>query len=112
MCDEWKNNPKSFFEWALTNGYEEHLTLDRIDNDKGYYPDNCRWATKTEQNNNLSSNINAEINGKIQTLSQWATETGISYQTIYKRYKRGKRGEILIANAPKCNPLHSITTND
>lgn len=112
VCDEWKNSSKAFFEWALANGYEEHLTLDRVDNDKGYYPDNCRWATKTEQNNNRCCNTIVEINSKAQTLAQWATETGISYQTIHKRYKRGKRGENLIADVQERKPKYSITTND
>ena len=47
ICDEWIHNPKSFIEWALNNGYEEGLELDREDNNKGYSPENCRWATKS-----------------------------------------------------------------
>ena len=49
VCDEWKNSFEAFRSWALENGYEDTLTLDREDNDKGYYPDNCRWATSKEQ---------------------------------------------------------------
>ena len=52
VCEEWENSFESFRDWALGNGYKDNLTLDRIDNDKGYSPDNCRWVTKAEQNKN------------------------------------------------------------
>lgn len=52
VCDEWKNDYSAFKEWALENGYREGLTIDRINNDMGYSPDNCRWATVNEQNKN------------------------------------------------------------
>lgn len=52
VCDEWKNNFVAFYEWAMENGYNDNLTLDRIDCDGNYEPANCRWATVTEQNRN------------------------------------------------------------
>ena len=52
VCKEWAEDRGSFFTWAINNGYEEGLSIDRIDNDKGYYPDNCRWTTRSEQNIN------------------------------------------------------------
>jgi hypothetical protein len=96
ICDEWRNDFQAFYDWAMANGYRDGLTIDRINNDEGYSPDNCRWATSVCQQNNKSSNIIAEVNGKKQTIAQWAKETGILYQTLYRRYTRGDRGAELI----------------
>jgi hypothetical protein len=54
VCDDWLNNSSSFYSWALSHGYNDNLTLDRIDNDKGYYPENCRWSDKNIQSQNSS----------------------------------------------------------
>lgn len=52
LCEDWKDDFVSFRDWALSNGYAEGLSIDRVNNDKGYYPDNCRWATNTIQSRN------------------------------------------------------------
>jgi hypothetical protein len=54
VCDEWLNDFMAFYDWAMANGYDDSLTLDRIDSTKGYSPDNCRWATYSEQNGHLA----------------------------------------------------------
>lgn len=74
VCDEWKDNFDSFRLWAVTNGYSDELSIDRIDFDGNYCPENCRWATTTEQNNNKSNNAYFTENGKTQTLAEWCKE--------------------------------------
>lgn len=85
MCNEWKNDFQSFYDWAMGCGYEEHLTIDRIDNDKGYFPDNCRWVDIEVQNNNKRNNIQIEYKGKVQTLAQWSKEVGIDVDVLWHR---------------------------
>jgi hypothetical protein len=52
VCDEWKNDFRLFYDWAMNNGYQENLSIDRVDNDGDYEPHNCRWSTTKEQNQN------------------------------------------------------------
>ena len=82
VCNEWMNDFQAFYDWAMANGYEEDLTIERIDGTKGYSPDNCKWATRTEQMNNVRYNRHLTYNGKTQTVAQWSRETGICYQTL------------------------------
>jgi len=88
VCNEWKNDYASFREWAFANGYDDHLTIDRIDNDGNYDPSNCRWVTMKVQMNNKSSCHYLEYNGKTQTISEWAREIGISRSVLSQRINR------------------------
>ena len=92
VCSEWVDNPQSFFTWALSNGYEEGLTLDRINTNGDYEPDNCRWVTRTEQMRNIRNNIRCDYKGENLTLAEIAERTNIKYMTLYHRYR--KTGDI------------------
>lgn len=89
ICDSWKDSYEAFREWAYMNGYKQGLSIDRIDNDSGYSPDNCRWTTPITQQNNRRSNINITYQSQTRTLSEWARLRNINYQTLYRRYKCG-----------------------
>jgi len=89
ICREWKNNFKAFYEWSGENAYNKNLLIDRIDNDKGYSPSNCRWVTNIENCNNSRVNRPITYNGKTQTLREWSWETGIKYKTIRSRINMG-----------------------
>ena len=64
VCDEWRADFQAFYDWAMANGYEDGLSIDRIDNDRGYSPDNCRWATPEQQANNTRSVRFIEFSGR------------------------------------------------
>lgn len=89
VCEEWKNDSSAFINWALANGYQIGLEIDRINNDGPYSPDNCRWATRREQTNNHRRNHFIEHNGKRLTLSQWDRELGWPESTVANRISGG-----------------------
>ena len=89
VCKEWKDDFMSFYNWANKNGYKKDLTIDRIDNNGNYTPDNCRWATRKEQNINKRNTRYIIFNGKEMLIQDWAKETGIKRTTIIERLKRG-----------------------
>lgn len=88
--DQLWQNFQPFMKWALENGYSEEMELDRIDNDKNYSPENCRWITHKEQCRNRRSNHRVRLDGKEMLLTDAAKEVGKSYAAIIYRLKRGK----------------------
>lgn len=89
LCDEWMNNRASFFDWAYRTGYHPGLSIDRIDNNKGYSPENCHWVPTITQNRNTRRNILVNINGETKSLSAWVAKTNIKYATVLARISRG-----------------------
>lgn len=98
VCDEWLHNYVAFRDWALSNGYTDGLTIDRIDVNGNYCPENCRWVTKADQMKNTSTNRFLTYNGETHTLSDWARIAGISAPTLNKRLKRGWSLEKTLTN--------------
>ena len=88
VCDEWKDNFMSFYNWSMANGYTDDLTLDRIDNNKGYSPENCKYATRQEQANNRRSNHFLTYNNETHSLSDWSRIMGIKYSALLNRIRR------------------------
>ena len=86
VCDDWANDYMSFHRWSMENEYNDELTLDRIDNSRGYEPDNCRWVSYEVQENNRTNNVIVNCNGKKMTVAQAARETGLSWTMAKKIY--------------------------
>lgn len=88
VCSEWIDY-HNFHDWALDNGYKDNLTIERKNVDGNYEPENCKWATMKEQENNRTNNHLITFIGKTQTLQQWSEETGIARETLSSRIRRG-----------------------
>lgn len=78
ICDEWLLDPNAFDKWAFTNGYQSGLTIDRIDVNGDYTPDNCQWISVVEQNRNKTTTIYIDYQGERRTLSSVLHEKGIA----------------------------------
>lgn len=87
MCDSWKNSFEAFYEDVskLPNFRKDGYSINRIDNDGNYEPNNVEWSDNTTQANNKRNNHCIEFNGKTQTIAQWADELGINKYTLYNR---------------------------
>ena len=92
VCEEWsgKNGFENFAKWSLENNYEECLQIDRIDNNKGYSPSNCRWVDRIEQANNKRNTMYISVNGEIDTVAKMARKHNVSYWNLLHYAKGGK----------------------
>ena len=88
VCEEW-NDVEVFYEWAISHGYKDDLTIDRIDVYGNYCPDNCRWSTMKEQENNRRNNRLLAYGCDTMTVSQWSERLGIPKHTLYGRIRQG-----------------------
>ena len=102
ICEEWLEDFAKFYQWSLENGYQKGLEIDRIDNDKDYSPDNCRWTNRTVQANNRRTNRHLTCRGKTLTVAEWSRISGVSQSLIWTRvYKLGWSVEDAIFSLPK-----------
>jgi hypothetical protein len=88
VCDEWAA-VGPFVAWARVSGYEDGLSLDRINNFEGYSPENCRWADATTQVRNRRSTRTLTYQGETLSLAEWSTRSGIRYLTLKNRLNLG-----------------------
>jgi len=106
VCKEWENDYVAFKTWALANGYSDNLSIDRIDVNGNYEPDNCRWSNTHIQNTNQRISHNFSYRGEIKNITDIAKEENISYQTLYKWAVREKLPiEEAVAHCKKRNPV-------
>jgi len=91
ICKEWDGADgfERFRDWAMNNGYSDNLTLDRIDNAKGYQPDNCRWVSMKAQERNRTNNRYLTANGETHIIAEWSDITGIKQSMISQRLYHG-----------------------
>lgn len=87
VCDEWKTNKQAFNDWAVENGYTDELTIDRVDSDKGYSPENCRWITAKENSKWKSTTHYITVDGITDSGKGWSRKLGLGINYI-NRYIR------------------------
>lgn len=101
VCEEWNKDYLAFRTWAFQNGYDENAkrgecTLDRIDVDGDYCPNNCRWVDIGFQQNNKRNNLYIECNGETHTIREWSNITGVSYKALYRKLRVRKLAPELV----------------
>lgn len=109
MCREWRGSFEAFFDWAMVNGYEHSLTIDRHpDNNGNYEPSNCRWVDEISQSNNRRSNRIEEAFGERKTLMEWSRDPRckVNYQCLHRRLRAGKHIETAITEPADVSRHH------
>lgn len=111
LCEEWRVSFISFYNWCLANGWKKGLHIDRIDNDKGYCPENCRISTPKENAHNRRSNVIITYNGETHCTAEWSRKTGIDAQKILHRFKKGYDLNMVFSTSRICKE-DKIREND
>ena len=88
ICDEWNKSFESFYDWAMSNGYSDNLSIERKDNNGNYCPENCTWATRKEQCRNRRTNAVFEYMGEKHTLTEWCEILDLDYKFVHNRINR------------------------
>lgn len=88
VCDEWKNDPRKFVDWAKSNGFREDLSIDRINVDGNYCPDNCRWVDNITQANNKQTHKYIDAHTVKHLLQEWASESGRTYDNLFSQLSK------------------------
>jgi hypothetical protein len=97
VCRQWLEDYRVFYDWAMANDYSDDLSIDRINNDKGYFPENCRWSSRVIQANNTHKNVYITYNGETLSYSQWARKLNISLTSFRRLLKKGYKFEDILA---------------
>ena len=108
VCDEWINDFIAFRDWAYANGYSDNLTIDRIDNNGPYSPDNCRWVTPYVQSNNMSTNVFYTYDGMTLTQKCWDYALGIPYKFTHAKIKSGYTFDQVVEEAREKDGINGI----
>lgn len=99
ICDEWMKDITKFVEWANKNGYKDGLSIDRIDPNKGYFPENCRWVNFKIQANNKTNNKLVTFNGETHTVSEWADKLGMKRKILEQRIRNSEASKYSLEEA-------------
>lgn len=89
VCQDWLNDFMNFYNWSMNNGYNDNLTIDRIDNNKGYSSDNCRWVDNITQANNKRNNHYITYNNETHTMAEWSRILDIKYNKFKHKIRKG-----------------------
>lgn len=94
VCNEWKNDFKAFYDWAMSNGYDDTLTIDRIDSNGNYCPENCRWVDMKTQCRNRRSNTMVKYEGEKVSLAEASERSGVNRKTFKRHYLKDSKSNI------------------